>query len=105
MKKFLLCVVALLAVSVGLVAKEVVMSLDNGTVLTLGDAPCSSKTVLAMIDPKFHEMFQDGRAAHSGRTVNLCWSGTALPGFVAVADEDGNTGVIPNEALKRPMSF
>lgn len=104
MKTLIGVILALLA-SAGLVAKEVVVQLDNGVVIEFSDQPCSNEVILAMIKPGLHAAFQSGHATYEGRTVNLCWSGTVMPGFVAVADEDGSTGLIPAEALKAPNAI
>lgn len=100
MKRLLLVVAAVLAVPLALTAKEVVVQLDNGVILEFSDQPCSNEVILAMLKPEFQKAFQSGHAKFEGRVVNLCWSGTVMPGFVAVADEDGSTGLIPAGALK-----
>lgn len=98
MRSVLLCVAlaAAPAFAADLVARQ------GSDTVRLADGPCTSETVLALLDPQLRSHYKAATAVVQGRSFSGCWRKT---GSVAhLLYEDGDQGIVPMAELKPEMS-
>jgi hypothetical protein len=68
----------------------------------LAESPCTSESVLKLLDPKVQTKYHAATATVQGRTFAACWALT--PNGAHVMYEDGDQGLLPLSDLKPELT-
>lgn len=72
----------------------------DGNMVVFRDAPCATEKVLAQIKPEYRDQFKQAAILWQGKGYAACWAPDPRnPGTVFVADETGDSGSIPLQAI------
>ena len=68
----------------------------------LAEAPCTSRQVLKLLDPKLQTKYHAASATVQGHTFDACWRLT--PNGAHLMYEDGDQGLVPLADLKPELT-
>jgi hypothetical protein len=98
MRLAFLCAAALAAAPA--LAGDLVARLGSDTI-RLADEPCTSQSVLGLLEPQFQSAYKAASAVVQGQTFSACWRTAGQA--VHLVYEDGDQGFVPLAELKPEM--
>jgi hypothetical protein len=75
---------------------------QGGDTVRLGDRPCTSERVLALLAPGLHPEYKAATATVQGNTFTACWRKAG--GVAHLLYEDGDQGIVPMAELKPELT-